>query len=110
MTRWRADEGAIIRIPVYRHEKLADLDRTVDRLDARHGRSPTEAELVTELGWDEGDVKQLMQIPRLAAIWAVSRSGRVRFRSPHRRMPLIRRKRHGSSRKCWQNCRSVKQT
>jgi len=64
VTRWRADEGTIIRIPVHRHEKLADLDKAVERLDARHGRSPTEAELVTELGWDEEDVEGFMGIPR----------------------------------------------
>ena len=64
VTRWRADEGAIIRIPVHRHEKLADLNQAVERLDARHGRSPTEAELVTELGWDEEDVEGFMGIPR----------------------------------------------
>ena len=64
VTRWRADEGALIRIPVHRHEKLAELDQAVERLDARHGRSPTEAELVTELGWDEEDVMRLLRIPR----------------------------------------------
>ena len=64
VTRWRADEGAIIRIPVYQHEKLADLDQAVERLDTRQGRSPTDAELVTELGWDEEDVKRLLRIPR----------------------------------------------
>ena len=64
VTRWRADEGATIRIPVHRHEKVADLDRASELLEAKHGRSPTEAELVTELGWDIGDVQSLLRIPR----------------------------------------------
>ena len=39
VTRWRADEGATIRIPVHRHEKVADLDRATERLEAR-ARAP----------------------------------------------------------------------
>ena len=64
VTRWRADEGATIRIPVHRHEKVADLDRATERLEARHARDPTEAELVAELGWDREDVRSLLRIPR----------------------------------------------
>ena len=64
IVRWRADEGAIIRIPVHRHNKLADLDRATERINARHGRAPTEAELLTELGWTEGNVQRFLRIPR----------------------------------------------
>lgn len=64
LTRWRADEGALIRIPVHRHERLADFDRAVERFEARSDRSPTAADLVTELGWDKGEVERLLRIPR----------------------------------------------
>ena len=64
VTRWRADEGAMVRIPVHRHEKVSDLDRAIRRLEAKLGRFPTEAELVTELGWEKSLVQSLLRIPR----------------------------------------------
>ncbi|WP_328824649.1 sigma-70 family RNA polymerase sigma factor [Mesorhizobium neociceri] len=64
LARWRADEGAIVRIPVHRHQKLTELDRTVEKLEGTHGRFPTVPELVAELGWDTGEVEQLLCIPR----------------------------------------------
>ncbi len=35
ITRWRSDEGAAIRIPVHRNEKITKLDRALERLDVR---------------------------------------------------------------------------
>ncbi|VFU08858.1 sigma-70 family RNA polymerase sigma factor [Methylocella tundrae] len=64
LTRWRADEGAIVRIPMHRHQKLAKLDEAVERLEGSHGRPPTESELAEELGWDLKDVKLFLDIPR----------------------------------------------
>ncbi|MDI7865336.1 hypothetical protein MRS76_25970 [Rhizobiaceae bacterium n13] len=40
LTRWRGDEGAIIRIPVHRHGKLADLDLAAAEFERKMGAPP----------------------------------------------------------------------
>lgn len=65
LTRWRADEGSLIRIPVHRREKLPELDRCAERLEDRFSRQPTNAELAEELGWTETTVEMFTRIPRL---------------------------------------------
>lgn len=62
--RWRADEGALIRIPVHRQSRVAEFDKAVQQLEARYGRLPTQVELVAELGWTTGDVDDIERIPR----------------------------------------------
>lgn len=62
--RWRSDEGAIIRIPVHRSEKVTKLDRALDRLDVRIGGAVTDFELANELEWAIDEVRQFRGIPR----------------------------------------------
>lgn len=64
--RWRADEGAAIRIPVHRNEKVTKLDRALERLDVRIGGAVSDLELAEELEWTTDEVRQLRGIPREA--------------------------------------------
>jgi RNA polymerase primary sigma factor len=64
--RWRADEGAAIRIPVHRNEKILKLDRAVDKLDVQVGRVASDEELAAELEWTVDEVRQFRSIPRVA--------------------------------------------
>lgn len=64
--RWRADEGAAIRIPVHRNEKIAKLDRALDRLDVRVSGAISDLELAVELEWAIDEVRQFRGIPREA--------------------------------------------
>ena len=66
ITRWRADEGAAIRIPVHRNEKITKLDRALERLDVRVGGAVSDLELAEELEWTIDEVKQFRGIPREA--------------------------------------------
>jgi RNA polymerase primary sigma factor len=64
--RWRADEGAAIRIPVHRSEKVTKLDRALDRLDLRVGGAVSDLDLAEELEWAIDEVRQFRGIPREA--------------------------------------------
>ncbi|MBB3562075.1 RNA polymerase primary sigma factor [Rhizobium sp. BK512] len=64
LTRWRGDEGAIIRIPVHRHVKLAELDLAASELERTVGCQPSSEELAALLRWKQDDVERLMNIPR----------------------------------------------
>jgi RNA polymerase primary sigma factor len=64
--RWRADEGAAIRIPLHRNEKIAKLDRALDRLDVRIGGAVSDQELAAALEWTTDEVRQFRGIPREA--------------------------------------------
>lgn len=66
ITRWRGDEGAAIRIPVHRNEKISKLDRALDRLDVRVGSAVSDLELAEELEWAIDEVRQFRGIPREA--------------------------------------------
>ncbi|MGQ2909429.1 MAG: sigma-70 family RNA polymerase sigma factor [Aliihoeflea sp.] len=66
VTRWRADEGAAIRIPVHRSEKITKLDRALERLDVRVGGAVSDFELGEELEWTINEVRQFRSIPREA--------------------------------------------
>lgn len=66
ITRWRADEGAAIRIPVHRNEKITKLDRALERLDVRVGGAVSDLELAEELEWTIDEVRQFRGIPREA--------------------------------------------
>lgn len=57
ITRWRSDEGAAIRIPVHRNEKIAKLDRARERLDVRVGGAVSDLELAEELEWTIDEVR-----------------------------------------------------
>jgi RNA polymerase primary sigma factor len=64
--RWRADEGAAIRIPVHRNEKVTNLDRALNRLDVRVGGAVSNIDLAEELEWTIDEVRQFRSIPREA--------------------------------------------
>lgn len=66
ITRWRADEGAAIRIPVHRSEKITKLDRAIERLDVRVGGAVSDVEIGGELKWSIDEVRQFRAIPREA--------------------------------------------
>lgn len=66
LTRWRADEGTAIRVPVHRHEDLTKLDAAVDRLDTRGAGTVPDDELAVELEWTVDQVRQFRRIPRAA--------------------------------------------
>ncbi|KAA9009707.1 sigma-70 family RNA polymerase sigma factor [Histidinibacterium aquaticum] len=64
--RWRADEGAAIRIPVHRNEKINRLDRALERLDIRIGGAVSDHELSEALEWTIDEVRLFRGIPREA--------------------------------------------
>lgn len=64
LTRWRADEGALVRVPVHRQESLSKLDRALDRLDLRIDRAASDHELAAELEWTADEVRVFREIPR----------------------------------------------
>lgn len=64
LTRWRGDEGAIIRIPVHRHAKLAEIDLAASEFERKMGAPPTPESLSALLRWKQDDVERLMNIPR----------------------------------------------
>lgn len=66
LTRWRADEGSSIRVPVHRHEDLAKLDAAIDRLDIRGHGTVSDDDLAIELEWTADQVRQFRRIPRAA--------------------------------------------
>lgn len=66
ISRWRADEGAAIRIPLHRNEKIAKLDRALERLDIRVSGAVSDVELAEELEWTIDEVRRLRGIPREA--------------------------------------------
>lgn len=66
ITRWRSDEGAAIRIPVHRNEKITKLDRALERLDVHVGGAVSDLELAEELEWTIDEVRQFRSIPREA--------------------------------------------
>lgn len=70
LTRWRADERAMIRIPVHRHADLASLDEALERLSVHLGRTPTGTELAADRKWSEYHVQKLILTPREQVEWA----------------------------------------
>ncbi|SFK87452.1 sigma-70 family RNA polymerase sigma factor [Methylocapsa palsarum] len=66
ITRWRADEGTAIRVPVHRHENLTKLDRAMDKLGVRSKGIVSDDDLAVELEWTADQVRQFRSIPREA--------------------------------------------
>jgi len=66
LTRWRADEGASIRVPAHRYHNLAMLDRVLNKLDVRADSIVSDNELAAELGWATDQVREFRRIPRNA--------------------------------------------
>ncbi|UIK00405.1 sigma-70 family RNA polymerase sigma factor [Rhizobium leguminosarum] len=64
LTRWRADEGSLVRIPVHRQFKLAELDLANLEIERRTGCSPSLESLSAALRWSHSDVERLSSIPR----------------------------------------------
>ncbi len=73
ITRAIASQSRTIRLPVHITEKLNQIKRAQRELTARHGRTPSVAEIAQELELSEAAVRQtLLQVPR-----PVSLEGRV---------------------------------
>ena len=73
ITRAIASQSRTIRLPVHITEKLNRIKRAQRELTARHGRTPSVAEIARELELSEATVRQtLLQVPR-----PVSLEGRV---------------------------------
>ena len=66
VSRWRADEGALIRVPVHRHENLTKLDHALDRLDVWSNGAVSDNDLAVELEWTAEEVRLFRGIPREA--------------------------------------------
>jgi RNA polymerase primary sigma factor len=64
ITRWRADEGGLIRIPVHRFERLAKIDPVLDKLDIWFDKKISDDYLAKELEWTTDEVRQIRSIPR----------------------------------------------
>ncbi len=64
--RWRADEGATIRIPVHRKEAIARLDRAMDKLDVRADGTVSDDDLAADLEWTTDEVSRFREFPREA--------------------------------------------
>lgn len=62
MTRYIADAGETIRLPVHLHEKLTKLRRAVRVLTMFNERRPTLVELADEIDGDPGQVQFLLDI------------------------------------------------
>lgn len=69
LSRWRADEKALIRIPVHRHGDMSSLDEAFERLSTQLGRTPNTSELATDREWSESYVAKLMITPRVQVEW-----------------------------------------
>jgi RNA polymerase primary sigma factor len=65
ISRWRADEGTQVRVPVHRFEKLAKLDAMIDKRDIRSDRGVSDAELAEGVDVSLDEVKLLRSIPRI---------------------------------------------
>lgn len=64
VTRWRSDEGRLIRIPVHRTEKIAQLDRALSHLDLRGDGQVSDENVAAELRWTTSEVRQFRDFPR----------------------------------------------
>jgi RNA polymerase primary sigma factor len=63
ITRWRSDEGALIRIPVHRQNKLAKID---ELLDLESEQKLTDGRVATLLEWPVKQVYEYSSFPRKA--------------------------------------------
>ncbi len=64
LARWRADEGAIIRIPVHLQSRLSKFDQAVERLDAEMNGQFHDEDIVAATGIDMDDIRSFREIPR----------------------------------------------
>jgi RNA polymerase primary sigma factor len=64
VTRWRSDEGCLVRIPVHRAEKIAQLDRALNHLDLRGDGQVSDENVAAELHWTNAEVRQFRDFPR----------------------------------------------
>ncbi|MDP9772008.1 UNVERIFIED_ORG: RNA polymerase primary sigma factor [Rhizobium sp. SORGH_AS 755] len=66
VTRWRSDEGRLVRIPVHRAEKIAQLDRALSQLDLQGDGQVSDENAAAELQWTKSEVRQFRDFPREA--------------------------------------------
>ncbi len=65
LSRWRADEGGLIRVPAHRHEDLSRFDRAERELETWPASVVPDDDLAAELGWSADKVAKFRSIPRL---------------------------------------------
>ncbi len=63
ISRWRADEGTEIRVPVHRQIELARFTEEKVKLESVLERKPNQIELGDALSWDVEKVRQFQSIP-----------------------------------------------
>lgn len=66
LMRWRADEGASVRVPAHRYHNLMMLDRALNKLAVRADSVISDNELAADLGWTTDQVNEFRRIPRNA--------------------------------------------
>ncbi|RWK29807.1 sigma-70 family RNA polymerase sigma factor [Mesorhizobium sp.] len=62
LTRWRADEGRLVRVPAHRHEDLAALRQALERLELELNRTPKPDEIAQCLDWPLEKIRMLQSI------------------------------------------------
>lgn len=59
ISRWRADQGSLIRVPVHRAQLNAKIMTYAEEFERTHSRSPTDSELSTATGCEVDMIKSL---------------------------------------------------
>lgn len=88
VTRWRSDEGCLVRIPVHRVEKIAQLDRALNHLDLRGDGQVSDENVAAELQWTNAEVRQFRDFPREAKYCNTSSEWEELLCSHEQRAPL----------------------
>jgi len=88
VTRWRSDEGSLVRIPAHRAEKIAQLDRALNHLDLRGDGQVSDENVAAELQWANSEVRQFRDFPRDAEYCNDSSEWEELLRPEEQRAPL----------------------
>lgn len=88
VTRWRSDEGRLVRIPVHRAEKIAQLDRALSSLDMPGDGRVSDENVAAELRWTKSEVRQFRDFPREAKYCSTSSEWEEFLCSHEQRAPL----------------------
>jgi RNA polymerase primary sigma factor len=55
------DKGRTVRVPVHMSERVRKVGRAQGELSGAHGREPTEEEVAARLGWEVGEVRDVLR-------------------------------------------------
>lgn len=61
VTRSLANQGRVIRIPVYMGGRIRKMAQTAQRLEQEHGQSPTPEEIAAEMGESSAKIRRMMR-------------------------------------------------